>query len=256
MTPLLRRLVVACAVLTILVTVCPHAEATFTYLGSCKAQLGQDGGTTGACDTTGADLIVIGISWFGNTATPPTTFTDSKGNSYASAGLTAHEDGNPCSVRLYYLRNPVVGSGHTWTVSESSHYIGFTVAWFSGSNATLSIQQNGSTAAGAVTSLATGSVTPTNANALIVSALEASNADLLTEVATASGMTVVQANNQGSNSQPVALAYVIQSGGPSALNSTWAWTSASNSTSTIATFDTATGGGAVTPRSLLLGVGP
>lgn len=116
--------------------------------------------TTNSIDTTGADLIVIGLAADDGYNTTP---TDSKSNTWTQA--TSYTQGN-VRVRLWYTTPSSVGSGHTFSFSGSPLGTMF-VAAFSGANQSSPYdQQNGANAF--ATSLATGSITPTEDNELII----------------------------------------------------------------------------------------
>ena len=70
--------------------------------------------TTSAIDTTGATLLVALIV----TDTGGGTMSDSKGNTWTA--LTAHSGGTTVTGQLFYVSNPTVGSGHTFTPTISS----------------------------------------------------------------------------------------------------------------------------------------
>lgn len=118
-------------------------------------------GTTSAIDTTGADLIVIVAGGQGST----NTVSDSKGNTWTA--LTQQSSTGILS-RIFYCQNPTVGTGHTFTNTIDNFSVGaIAVAAFSGSTSSPFDQQNGA-GAGFTGSIACGSVTPTQANELIV----------------------------------------------------------------------------------------
>ncbi len=71
--------------------------------------------TTASFDSSGATLIVIGISSFQSN---PAAASDNKGNTWSP--LTAQSLSASCHMRLYYCVNPTVGSGHTFTASHAS----------------------------------------------------------------------------------------------------------------------------------------
>jgi hypothetical protein len=115
-------------------------------------------GTTGAVDTTGATLLVATV--FGQIGDP--VISDSKSNTWTA--LTAVTGGgNEC--RLYYVEDPTVGSGHTFTLSGS--FAAMCIAAHSGVIAVSPFDQQNGTAEGA-SPRSTGSVTPSEDNELII----------------------------------------------------------------------------------------
>lgn len=121
-----------------------------------------NGGTSAAIDTTGATILIIGAS-FQNGVTP--TISDIKGNAWT--GLTAQSSSSP-AFRLYYVANPTVGSGHTFTFSGTSIFSAAMIAAFSGVKATSPFDAENGVQTSFVGTLAIGSVTPANANSLMV----------------------------------------------------------------------------------------
>lgn len=110
--------------------------------------------TTSAINTTGATLLVVGQSYNGG-YTPP---TDSLGNTWSGLPNQAAIGG----MSIWYSSNPIVGASQTFTGAGAS--FGMCVMAFSGVlSANPLDQQNGSTTA------QPGSITPTQANELIVS---------------------------------------------------------------------------------------
>lgn len=120
--------------------------------------------TTSGVNTAGVDLIVLAVASYQAVADP--TISDSKGNTWTPRTSYASD---VSKLKIYYAVNPTVGSGHTFTASQSGSYPSIIVLGFSGSHATPFDQENGNTSASA-SSLATGSVTPTEDNELIIMA--------------------------------------------------------------------------------------
>lgn len=125
----------------------------------------KDAVTSSAVDTTGATILVVGLSRY--QAGGAVTITDSKGNTYTA--LTAQASSNVAYSRIYYCPNPTVGSGHTFTGTGSESYFTIAAAAFSGVTTTSPFDvENGavSPSSGAAPVISTGSVTPTNAGSL------------------------------------------------------------------------------------------
>ena len=83
--------------------------------------------TTSAIDTTGASLLVVNVSAYGN-GSP--TITDSKGNTWHL--LTSYVNGIIAYESIAYAWNPTVGTGHTFTFAAGSNYDEIIVTAFSG----------------------------------------------------------------------------------------------------------------------------
>lgn len=140
-----------------------------------------NGATTGAITTTGANLIIIAISDYTNVSA--STPTDSKiGNTWIP--LTEQTNGPATNrVNLFYCIPISVGSGHTFTVSNSGAFPAFEVAAFSGANAIPFGSENGASFT-SVASAQPGSITPAVNGSLIILAAGFSNAS---DVPTATG---------------------------------------------------------------------
>lgn len=204
--------------------------------------------TSDAIDTTGYNLIVIGITTALNTAATP---TDSKGNTWTA--LTGQGAGN-VYARLWYSINPTVGSGHTFSTSGSATYPSIFVLAIAGAAAAGFDQQNGAASASA-TSVQPGSITPTEDNELIVALC--TNDDTGNTLSINGGFTIAQQNvSVGAQAEGGGLAYLIQTTA-TAANPTWSWGGSSEAVATvIASFKAAVGGGGGTFNYLtLLGVG-
>jgi hypothetical protein len=160
--------------------------------------------TTAAMDTTGASLIVVSLS---DRTTGNHTFTDSRGNTWIA--LPRQNGGSLSTDTLFYCFSPSVGTGHTFTTTTGSlGYPGIAVLAFSGVS-------NYDARTGASNATQPGSLTPANANSLIV--LSAGN--LTSPTAVDSGFTI------GANQAALGLnysslaAYLIQTT-PAAVNPT------------------------------------
>ena len=120
--------------------------------------------TTPAINTTGASLIVALFgTYFGNPCTA-LSVTDNKSNSYTSIQYYGvNSGGGGGNVCIWYKANPTVGSGHTF--SASGGYMSLGVMAFSTVITTSPLDvQNGAGTGSSVSSISTGSVTPSQAN--------------------------------------------------------------------------------------------
>lgn len=110
--------------------------------------------TTGAIDTTGANLIVVSVIGDGNPGT--LTVSDNKGNTYTPLTRQVQD---PKFAQLFYVLNPTVGSGHTFTATGSVDiFCAIGVQAFSG--AASYDQESGSGNGGIETTIQPGSLTP------------------------------------------------------------------------------------------------
>lgn len=175
--------------------------------------------TTGNINTVGANLIVLAIAdYVGEGASP--TPTDNQGNTWT--GLTASTAAGWTHCRLWYSFNPTTNASHTFsspTTGEIRHPV-ILVAAFSGAGASPADQEEGDFGVG--TSLATGSITPSQNNELIISAVCFS----------VTGGTTVNESMTETNDQEYAIgvsmagamAYKIQTTA-TAINPTWSFSS-------------------------------
>jgi hypothetical protein len=204
--------------------------------------------TSGAIDTTGANLLVMVVSSYSGGPAP--TVSDSKSNSWT--GLTAKSSGFGYS-RIFYSVPSSVGTSHTFTVSGAGVYTWFSAMSFSGAHATTPYDaENGATTGGAE-SLATGSVTPSEDNCLVVAALGSGGTGTYTFSIDGSFSVQDQASYVGGNNMPGASATLIQTTA-AAANPSWSWTGSVAAAATIASFKSAAGGGGATavPNALAM----
>ena len=228
------------------------AAAAITAGNHLSAQFGANGGTTAAMSTSGATLIVLVASEL--VSGTPCTPSDSQTNTYT--GLTAQANASETRVRLWYVAAPSTSGTHTFTCAGTNHYPTVTVMAFNGVAASPFDQQNGAQSDnGALTTLATGSVTPTEDNELVVTGIAVGNS-AFGGTPTVSGYTVAEfMNYQGGTAVGGALAYVIQTTA-TATDPTWVWTNGGRPAAAVATFKAAAAGGSTCTGGLtLLGAG-
>lgn len=164
--------------------------------------------TTGAIDTTGANLLVAWIN-FDHNATA--NVNDSKGNSWTPLTKITADATTDC--QFYYSVPTSVGTSHTFT----GHYLSGTgspaiyVIALAGA-ATSPFDSNQAGASGATP----GSVTPSQNNCIVISGCAYGNGP----ATAASGMTIDQAKVEAASSWGVAGAYLIQTTA-SAINPTF-----------------------------------
>jgi hypothetical protein len=200
------------------------------------------GGTTPAMDTTGADLLVATVGDYAGGSF--TGLTDSAGNTWTT--LTVRTDGANSRTRILYCVNPVTAVDHTFTVAGTS-YPTLSVASFIFTNTPTFDVENG---AAGDSPEATGSVTPTGANNLVISCCSfgaTATPSVNESMKLVYAQTWVDLSNMGGS-----LAYKIQTAA-TAINPEW---TASGSTAVaVAVFKDVSAGGAVNRNLLLLGIG-
>jgi hypothetical protein len=225
-----------------------------TFISNIAAQSGDTATvTTGTVTTTGATLLVVAVS--DDTAGGAVqTLQDSKSNTWVS--LTPVGSSTNTRAHLYYCAaSPTVGTLHTFTYTGGiSVYPSIYMAAFAGTDSAAFDTYNHNGSAGSTTTTP-GSVTPANANSLVVSMLSLVNART---IAIDSSLSITDQNQfNGSTALGGGLAYIIQTSIVTE-NPVWSWdaTSIENSAA-IAVFKPAGGGGGGTVAGTLalLGVG-
>lgn len=175
---------------------------SFTYITGASAA-----GTTAGIDTTGANLLVAVI------AGEATSITDSRGNVWLALTQVVRAQDN--RGQIFYCFNPIVGTGHTFSSVTNTRAV--SVAAFSGSASSPFDKEQNTIGNGSPDS--GGSVTPTNDNSLIISALP--NGGTTNTFSVNSGFTIASSIDGVSNVRyGAALAYLIQ-GTKAAINSEW-----------------------------------
>lgn len=204
-----------------------------TPLATLTEGLGFFGGTSSAIDTTGANLLVVAYSHVAG-ATP--TLSDSKGNTWSSVAVSV--GGADWDLRLYYSVPSSVGSGHTFTVAAGGAEVQASVsvqAWAGAATTPLDQTNNNYAGTGSDTSVQPGSVTPSEANELVVTALENRFDSSDSSRSINSGFTISGQSGNHDNSASLALAYLVQTSA-AAVNPTWSWSSGGTANAVIGTF--------------------
>lgn len=181
---------------------------------------GNSGGTSAAIRATGGTLLTLGVSAYSGASfyTP----SDSLSNTWAP--LTAHSSGGQNYTRLWYvLGGPTVGTAQTFTYAGTTADGGAEVQVYSGT--TPAIDQESGSAPAFTTACSPPSITPALANSLFVS---------ISSYNSASGNIQIDSGFNITTSQPFgtaeggAMAYKIQSGGPSGISPSWTKDNASS----------------------------
>lgn len=187
---------------------------------------GTPGGVTSvAINSTGADFIVVVVSGFSGTI----TLTDSKSNGATQTALTQRTTG--VVERMFFYDHPAsVGTGHTFT-SGGVSFASICVIAFSGMAASPLDQQAGATG-NTVSTLATGSITPSQANTLVVTGLaNENNSSGAISVSSPSGFSTAYKTLYSSGvAEGSAISYKVLTSA-TATNPTW---NVTNSTSSLA----------------------
>lgn len=205
--------------------------SSFTLLASVSAGSSDgDSVTTGSIDTTGADLLVLIASVDWAVSTP--TISDSKGNTWTRIVQGTSSGALRCDI--WYSIPTSVGSGHTFTQSDTSSFGAIAVSAYSGSNASPVDQSNTGDGNAGANSIQVNGVTPTQDNELVITGLAAGTAgtgysidESLTKDASVNGAA---AQHYG-----VAIASIIQTTA-TLKDPTWTVTNNTQLAAAIATF--------------------
>jgi hypothetical protein len=218
----------------------------WTCVAAAGDHLGANGGTSTAIDTTNAgpdNLLVIGLAAHELVnpmcgGQPP---TDNKGNVYTPLGKTVSQ-GSAVNVQMFYKANGVVGTGHTISCAGVDTYPVSIFAAYKPADPSQTVVEAGNSSANPATSIQPGSVTPNQANALVLTTLGTS---VLAGVNHSIGSNFHIVNDVpgqhigafGGNIGGSMAALTI--GTPAAVNPTWTWSSQTEIPATrIAVFNT------------------
>lgn len=210
---------------------------------SLVASAAANGATTGAIDTTGANLIVIGVAGF-TFGQPTGTPTDSESNTWLP--LSSYENGGVINAQIFYAYNPTTSASHTFTASGFFGTYSVAVQAWNGSASSPFDQENGNGGFAGGSTLAPGSVTPSTNDQLVVSVLGYGGGPATTIVSIGDGFTI--SDQTGTTpAYVIGMAYLIQTTA-AAVNPTWTLDDAPNAAATaIATFEASGGGGGGKP---------
>lgn len=198
-----------------------------TLLGSAKGNTGAPPSAgTAPMDTTGATFLVAYLAHY--VGGGPMTFSDNKGNTWHL--LTDYS----ASAQIAWSNPTSVGAGHTVTgASSGGGYPCMFLAAFTGVNAAPFDQESGAFGSG-TSLLQPGSITPAAANSLFILGGQWNDASGNT---VDSGFTILQDFPYTPGvSMGGTLAYLIQSGGPTAVNPQWTTGSGGAKTTAMAVF--------------------
>ena len=187
-----------------------------------------NGFTTGAMDTTTANLIVCGLGQGGGS--PTSVVTDSKSNTWSTLTVYTHATG--MTSTLVYAINPTVGAGHTFTVTQNGAAAAIGCIAFSGAKTTAPFDvENGVANTVSGTSLATGSVA-TAVGAVAVTVFS-NNVNTSAEAIDNGFIFETFVEFAAGQHFTSGVAYKLN---PGTVNPTWSWTTSARSTVAIASF--------------------
>lgn len=202
--------------------------------------------TTSSINTTGATLLVA-LAVTNSAATAP---TDSNANSWVQ--VTAQT--NAIFSQVYYVKNPTVGAGHTFSLSNVQLCAGLAVVAFSGTDTAANVDQSASANNAGSSTIQAGSITPTVNDEVVVAAIAGNGS---TFSINGVYITTNLLNFVSGTAYAVGLAYSVQTTA-TATNPTWTLTGNTINHAHIASFKASAGGGATSHpcgARRLLGVG-
>lgn len=199
-------------------------------VGTIAKGFGSNGYTTGAIDTTGANLLVWTLADNNTGGTGP-TLTDDYSNTW-----TLGQRWIPIGVAtaIYYCENPIVGSGHTFTCAKTGGSNSGQVRAYSGAKASGTYDQDGTRSAFGAATVTYNSITPTEDDELVVAFL---NFDTAASLPTINSSFINPEGDIGSGGTYLGSvsADLIQTTA-AALTPTWTHPSSNNLYAIIATF--------------------
>lgn len=205
--------------------------------------------TSGAIDTTGASLLVFCTATSGTTNN---AFSDSKGNTWTALTAQAAGLGAATAIRGFYAINPIVGTGHTFSLaSVASSFPTLIGLGASGTAVTSPLDtQNGvsnTTFPSTDTTQAVGSITPSAITNIMTACITFNNS--VTSVSVNSSYSITDTITNDGNHFAMSMAYKLSPSG--AQNPTFSWTTADSPGAIHADFKV----GPLIPHGGLTGVG-
>lgn len=221
----MRRPILFLSLIIIFVYFVSPMFGAITFVSSEIATCDGDNCTsTVTLDTTGANLLVVVAHSFYAESSIGSDSKNATGDWAACGATSAHASGS--RVRIWYLKNPVVGTSHAIGVVGS--YGQATVGAFAGADITAPCDQT-SGANATDTTLAPGSVTPTTDGQVAVTGITGFSYD---------GFTVPSGYTRLETIFSVDSAYLIQTSA-TATNPSWVNATSSAMAAVVATFKAA-----------------
>lgn len=218
-----------------------------------KSASGSATATTAAVDTTGSTLLVLVAVV--DSATPPTV-SDSKSNSWTAKTIRS----TYAHLHTYYCASPTVGSGHTFTVSQSGN-VALMVDGWSGTGASSYDGEVGDALIGSYFAASQGSapITPSENNCVVITHIQGIKPTNAT-VSSQNGFTLLEyLISSGDNNHGIAGVYKVQTTAVEQNGTVCNWPSEGGSpgieTLVFKTGSGGGGGGSPSGRNLLLKVG-
>lgn len=210
------------------------------------------GFTTTGIDTTGANLLILAVCIDkGQGATQLTSLTDNKGNTFTEKTRYATPLAfGAIQISFWVCESPTVGTGHTITTAGAgspNHSIAFLA--YSGSIGIGSTDIVVGTFTGAGTNLTSPLLTPSTANALVITAFGLPyGAGILANTSVDSGFSSDIGVDSAATVHGVTWASLVTS---SAVSPKWTWTASGSKNAAITTASFLSGSGSGTPFTKL-----
>jgi hypothetical protein len=198
-----------------------------TLVATIGGAPGINGGNIPFINTTGANLLVVSVAYFATI-----TVSDNRGNTFVP--LTERVGSGGVKHRLYYVRNPAVGTPHIVTIAGTGIYTSAIVqAWTDPAGAPTLGSQTGAGSVSAGTSLVVGSVTPSADGALVITGLAVGGYPQTLSVN--AGLTPITAAGAPGSALYSGVGYTVQSTA-APVSPTWSWTASADSGASLAVF--------------------
>lgn len=209
---------------------------------SAMLPTGVTGATTSTpLNTTGANLLIFGCA---SKLLP--TVSDSKSNTWTPLTSQNAGTGHESRCQLHYVTNPTVGTNHdfSWAYAGYGSTTGFVLAFSGADTSSPFDQQNGSFDNTEASSIAPGSITPTQDNEVVI-ALATFTDDFTSGSGSINGGFTIahQRNYSAGPCNGGLIAYLIQTTAAAANPTITAPTGPDPLTAVIASFKAAGGGG-------------
>lgn len=213
--------------------------------------------TTSSIDTSGANFLVMGVSYYQNVTTDP-TITDSKGNTWLPLTRNHNTNYGDFVGRIYYARNATVGSGHTFSSAGPSVYSTISIGAFSGLETSADVfvdEEVAITGGMSVTTLSAASLATGADEILAVSHIALREGASSGTISIDNSFNVLHTfNNNPGNALGLGFAYRIEATPSTVIDPTWTFPTDSAATE-LAFFKAGAGGGGGTAVKDIISMG-
>jgi hypothetical protein len=177
--------------------------------------------TTSNISTLGADLIILGVSFYGF-ASSPGTLSSSPSNTISL--LPAYFDSVTSGVQLAYITTPATSATANFSVSSAGTYMSLMVLAVSGVASPPADVETGNAPGTSGTTIQPGSITPPHNGALIVTVLNVNGTETGGDAPSIdNSFTITDTVDYNAGNHFLgSLAYLVQ-GSAAAMNPTWTY---------------------------------